>query len=104
MDEEIKEICKKSCIEYCENGFVSESVYEDFMVKHSKLSYSDRKQVDSFMRGFIEQYIRDHNLPWRNNRMLYGVVHEVNIFTDIDELPKEGYIGPFHFEIIESEE
>ena len=104
MDEETKRFYEKVCIEYCENGCVSEDLYKIFMKAHGKLKYRDEKQVNAFMRDFIKHYIQDHNLPWRDNRYLYGEAYELHIFTNIDELPKETALGDLRFKIIESEE
>lgn len=104
MDENVQQICQKACIEYCEDGFVSESTYKSFMSVHDKVSYPDQEQINAFMRNFIEQYIKDRNLPWRSNRCLYGEVYGLGIITCIDAIPKEGWIGPFHFETIKSED
>lgn len=104
MDEKMKRLFEKACIEYCETGCVSEDLYKDFMKEHGKLCYPDKEQANSFMRNFIHQYILDHNLSWKNNTCLFGEAYGLGIITCIDAVPKEGWIGPFHFKTIESEE
>lgn len=89
MDESAKQLCEKVCVEYCENGYVSEPVYENFIENHNKLNYPDLEQANTYMRNFIQQYIKDNNLPWRNNCYLYGEAYGFKIFTEINELPKE---------------
>lgn len=93
MDEDTKRLCAKACIEYCENGYVSEDLYKSFMEGHGKLNYSDQKRINTFMRDFIKQYIKDYNLPWRDNRYIYGKAYGFEIITCIDAFPKEGHIG-----------
>lgn len=93
MDENIKQLCEKACIEYCENGYVSEELYKDFIQGHGKLCYPDKEQANSFMRDFIHQYIWDHSLPWKNNTYLFGEAYGFGIITCIDAIPKEGHIG-----------
>lgn len=89
MDNRLLELCEKACIEYCKNGFVSEDPYKDFIREHKRLCYSDQEQINSYMRSFIEKYIKGHNLPWRDNRYLYGEAYGMNIIFNIDEIPKE---------------
>lgn len=103
MDEEMRKLCERVCIEYCENGIISEDLYKTFMKEHSNLRYPDIEKANAFMRDFIDRYIKEHDLSWRCNRYLYGEAYGFKIFTEIDELPKNGHFGFVPFEIIKCE-
>lgn len=63
MDGNVQQICQKACIEYCDNGIISETTYKNFMSAYDNLSFPDQEQMNSFMRNFIERYIKEQNLP-----------------------------------------
>lgn len=103
MNEEMRKLCERVCIEYCESGIVSEDLYKTFMKEHSNLRCPDMEKADAIMRDFIDRYIKEHNLSWRCNQYLYGEAYGFKIFTEIDEPPKNGHFGFVPFEIIKYE-
>lgn len=44
MDEEMRKLFERVCIEYCESGIISEDLYKTFMKKHSNLRYPDMEK------------------------------------------------------------
>ena len=93
MDNELLELCEKACIEYCENGYVSESVFNSLMKDHEVLTLNDSETMKAYMRNFIKKYIQNHNLPWRSNTCISSLTSLGICYSFIlSELPKEIYI------------
>lgn len=71
MDGSIQQICQKACVEYCEDGFVSEPVFNSLMEHYESLNFSDGEEVKTFMRNFIAYYIKVNNLSWKSNTCIF---------------------------------
>lgn len=96
MDEVLKEICKKACVEYCENGFVSEPVFNSLINYYESINFNDSEEMKAFMRNFIVNYIQANNLPCRNNTCIYTLTSSgVLRGFIISKVPKDLHILPF---------
>lgn len=96
MDENVKQLCKKACIEYCEDGFVSEPVFDSLMKHYELLNFNEGEEIKAFMRNFISDYIQVNNLSWKSNTCICASTSlgVLRCFI-ISEIPKNLHILPF---------
>ena len=96
MDEEMRKLCERVCIEYCENGIISEDLYKTFMKEHSNLRYPDMEKANAFMRDFIDRYIKEHDLSWRCTGIFMGKLMDLRFLLRLMSSQKTGILVLFH--------
>lgn len=94
MNETVQQLCEKACAEYCENGFISEEIFNALMKCYESLNFRDGEEMKAFMRNIIASHNEDSKAPSVNSTAIRtltstGVIHTVIIDDAIKKHTKE---------------
>ena len=94
MNETVRQLCEKACAEYCENGFISEEIFNALMKYYESLNFRDGEEMKAFMRNIIASHSEDSKVPSVNSKGIRtltstGVVHTFIIDDVIKKHTKE---------------
>ena len=94
MNKTVQQLCEKACTEYCENGFISEEIFNALMKCYESLNFRDSEEMKAFMRNIVANHSEDSNVPSVNSTAIRtltstGVVHTFIIDDAIKKHTKE---------------
>lgn len=94
MNETVRQLCEKACAEYCENGFISEEIFNALIKCYESLNFRDSEEMKAFMRNIIASHSEYSKVPSVNSTGIRtltstGVVHTFII----DDAIKKTYEG-----------
>jgi hypothetical protein len=94
MNETVQQLCEKACAKYCENGFISEEIFNALMKCYESLNFRDGEEMKAFMRNIIASHSENSKVPSVNSTAIRtltstGVIHTFIIDDAIKKYTKE---------------
>lgn len=94
MNETVRQLCEKACAEYCENGFISEEIFNALIKCYESLNFRAGEEMKAFMRNIIASHSEDSKVPSVNSTGIRtltstGVIHTFIIDNAIKKHTKE---------------